>query len=66
MASEAYIYRTAKQTIEKAVKQHPKQYAIAKTCSLYQKGDIEAAIVWAKIGNAIDDLLTDNPDGIFH
>ncbi len=67
MVSEIDIYRTAKQVIDNANgKKHPKELTICRMCELYDKGDIEGAETWARIGNAVDELLKDNHDGVFH
>ncbi len=65
MVSEIDIYRSARLVIKDA-KEHPKEITIARMCALYEKGDVEGAEVWARIGNAVDELLNDNPDGVFH
>ena len=65
MISEIDIYRSARQVIKNA-KKHPKEITLSRMCALYEKGDVEGAEVWARIGNAVDELLNNNPNGVFH
>lgn len=65
MVSEIDVYRTARIVIKNA-QIHPKEITINNMCKLYEKGDTEGAIVWARVMNAIEVLLKDNPDGVFH
>lgn len=55
------IFRTAGILIKKYGKTgDPSEYAVKRMCEFYEKGDIEAAIIWARINNAIEDIYNKN------
>jgi len=66
MVSDLDIYRTARLVIDSAVKEHPRETAVSNMIALYEKGDTEGFEVWVRIVHAVDILLNDNPDGVFH
>ena len=67
MVTEKNIYQSANLVIRKCGKRYnPMDYAYSQMERLYNKGDFEGATVWARIANAVADLMSDTADGTVH
>jgi hypothetical protein len=67
MVSGKNIYHSANEVIMQCGERfNPIEYANSKMARLYERGDIEGAIVWAEIANAILAIINNKPKGILH